>query len=325
MNILVTGGAGFIGSHLCERLLALKHKVICFDNFNDFYSPQVKRDNLKSIKENQDFVLCEGDLRNLNDLNSCFADKDIEVVIHLAAMAGVRPSFANPDLYWHVNFNGTINLMNVSRDNSVGKFIFASSSSVYGNREGGVFKESDIIEKPVSPYAESKKAIEQSLSLWANIWDAQLIILRFFTCYGPRQRPDLAIHKFTRLIYEGKAIPVFGDGSTSRDYTYIDDTIDGIVKAVDYQNTSKEPQIFNLGESKTIKLIDMIKTLEQLSGRTAILDRQPMQQGDVVYTCADITKSREVLGYEPQVSFEAGMCLFIDWFEKNRSSYITPN
>lgn len=317
MNILVTGGAGFIGSHLCEKLLALGHKVVCLDNFYPFYDPEIKKNNLINIFYKPSFTLIEGDIRSISDLKSCFAGNGIEVVIHLAAMAGVRPSLENPELYADVNILGLLNLLQVCQVHPIKKFIFASSSSVYGERASGAFKEEDIDSEPVSPYAATKKEGEAICYLWQRVLGIPFIILRFFTCYGPRQRPDLAIHKFTQLMYSGKPLPVFGDGNTSRDYTYIDDTIDGIIQALDYQDVENGLEIFNLGESKTIKLMDMISELEKASGRTANIDWQPLQPGDVTYTCADISKSREKLGYNPKVSFTEGIRRFIDWYNKN--------
>jgi len=317
MNILVTGGAGFIGSHLCERLIKERHKVFCIDNFNAFYSPAIKRANLTNLIGNPDFLLIEGDIRNPQDLDSCFAGERIDLVIHLAAMAGVRPSIENPELYADVNIMGTVQALQACQRHGVTKLVFASSSSVYGNKEGGAFQETDNVDYPISPYAATKKAGELLCNNWHYLYDMSVVCLRFFTVYGPRQRPDLAIHKFTRLISEGKPIPVFGDGNTGRDYTYIDDIIDGVVKAADYVCKGTCFEIFNLGESRTIKLTEMIKTIETAIGKAAILDWQPMQQGDVAYTCADINKSRQLLEYNPTFSFEAGIANFIRWFEQN--------
>jgi UDP-glucuronate 4-epimerase len=315
MNILVTGGAGFIGSHLCERLIAEGCKVVCLDNFNPFYSPEVKRQNLSAIITHPSFSLVVGDIRNPNDLDKCFNGKNIDLVIHLAAMAGVRPSIENPLLYADVNITGTLQVLLACKRHNIRKLLFASSSSVYGNKEGGSFKETDSVDKPISPYAATKRAGELICFNQSRLMDISVVCLRFFTVFGPRQRPDLAIHKFTRLLYEEKSIPVYGDGSTSRDYTYIDDTIGGIQKAVDYVNTHTGFEIFNLGESQTVKLADMITELEKASGSKAIMDIQPLQPGDVNYTCADIEKSRKILGYNPVWSFEKGIRSFIDWYE----------
>jgi UDP-glucuronate 4-epimerase len=317
MNLLVTGGAGFIGSHLCERLIASGNSVVCLDNFNDFYSPLVKRNNLSQIINHPKFTLIEGDIRDDISLQQAFHGNNIDTVIHLAAMAGVRPSMEKPELYKDVNVNGTLSLLQNCAKHEITKLIVASSSSVYGNRQGGIFKESDDVSHPISPYAETKKACEELCRKWQPILDIPVLVLRFFTCYGPRQRPDLAIHKFTKLLYEGKPIPFFGDGSTSRDYTYVEDTIDGIIKAIAYNDLQTGFDIFNLGESKTIKLIEMIQELEHASEKKAILDWQPLQVGDVSYTCADISKSKEVLGYNPVWKFPDGIRKFITWFENN--------
>ena len=317
MNVLVTGGAGFIGSHLCERLITLGHKVVCLDNFYPFYDPEIKRRNLSEVISHPSFKLIEGDIRNLSDIIKCFTGNDIEVVIHLAAMAGVRPSMEDPELYANVNIIGLLYLLQVCQLHPVRKFIFASSSSVYGDKKSGAFKETDTDAEPISPYAATKKEGEAICFLWQRVLKIPFVVLRFFTCYGPRQRPDLAIHKFTRLLYQNKPIPVFGDGTTSRDYTYIEDTIDGVIKAMDYQDQGVGFEIFNLGESKTIMLKDMIAELEKASGRIALIERQPLQPGDVSYTCADISKSRNRLGYDPRISFTEGIRRFIRWFNSN--------
>jgi UDP-glucuronate 4-epimerase len=318
MNILVTGGAGFIGSHLCERLIAVNNNVICLDNFNPFYNPEIKWQNLSEMILNHSFKLVEGDIRNPGDLDKCFAGQNVDLVVHLAAMAGVRPSIENPLLYTDVNITGTLQVLLACQKYRVKKLIFASPSSVYGNKEGGRFKESDDVDKPVSPYAATKRSGELICFNQSRLMDISILCLRFFTVYGPRQRPDLAIHKFTRLLYEGNPIPVYGDGSTSRDYTYIDDTIDGILKAINYVNAHPGFEIFNLGESQTIQLKDMIFELEKASGRKAALDTQPLQPGDVNYTCADIERSRKVLYYNPTWEFRKGISKFIGWFEKSR-------
>jgi UDP-glucuronate 4-epimerase len=316
MNILVTGGAGFIGSHICDRLISDKHKVICLDNFNAFYSPEIKHSNLSGIIKHPDFTLIRGDIRNPRDLDSCFAHNNVDLVVHIAAMAGVRPSIENPELYTDVNVMGTMQVLQASARHKLSKLIYASSSSVYGNRGEGAFCETDNVNNPISTYAATKRAGELLCYNWHNLHKISVACLRFFTVYGPRQRPDLAIHKFTDLIYSGNPIPVFGDGTSGRDYTYVDDITDGIVKAINYVEEHLCYEIFNLGESKTINLLSMIEILEAISGKKAILDWQPMQQGDVNYTCADITKSKQFLGYNPTFSFEAGIQNFINWFEQ---------
>jgi UDP-glucuronate 4-epimerase len=317
MNILVTGGAGFIGSHLCERLIAKGERVVCLDNFHPFYSPGIKRQNLAAILSHPSFRLVEGDIRNSGDLDKCFADGGIDLVIHLAAMAGVRPSIENPLLYAGVNISGTQQVLLACQKYGVKRMLFASSSSVYGNKEGGSFRETDPVDQPVSPYAATKRAGELVCYNQSRLMDMSIVCLRFFTVFGPRQRPDLAIHKFTRLLYEGSPIPVYGDGSTSRDYTYIDDTIDGVLKAIDYIGSHHGFEIFNLGESRTVSLAEMLAELEKATGKQALIDRQPLQPGDVAYTCADITISREVLAYNPVWTFESGLKSFLDWYYKN--------
>ncbi len=317
MNILVTGGAGFIGSHLCERLIAKGERVVCLDNFHPFYSPGIKRQNLSAILSHPSFRLVEGDIRNPGDLDKCFADSGIDLVIHLAAMAGVRPSIENPLLYADVNISGTLQVLLACQKYGVKRMLFASSSSVYGNKDGGSFRETDPVDQPVSPYAATKRAGELVCYNQSRLMDMSIVCLRFFTVFGPRQRPDLAIHKFTRLLCEGSPIPVYGDGSTSRDYTYIDDTIDGVLKAIDYIGSHHGFEIFNLGESRTVSLAEMLAGLEKATGKKALIDRQPLQPGDVAYTCADITKSREVLAYNPVWTFEDGLSRFLDWYYKN--------
>ena len=313
MKILVTGGAGFIGSYLCEMLLKEHHQVSCLDNFCDFYSPAVKEKNIKDISIYPNFSLHRVDITDYKALESVFMKKDFDLVIHLAAMAGVRPSIENPQLYTRVNINGTLNLLELCRVYCIKKFVFASSSSVYGNNEKTPFSEEDNVDFPISPYAATKKAGELLCHTYYKLFDISAICLRFFTVYGPRQRPDLAIHKFTDLMLANKEIPVYGTGDTHRDYTYIDDILDGIMKAIDYVFLGKRFQIFNLGESKTISLSQMIETLEKTIGKKAKKKFMPMQPGDVDRTFADITKSKTLLNYDPQTDFEEGIKKFIDW------------
>lgn len=320
--IVVTGGAGFIGSHLCEKLLSLGEKVIIIDNFNDFYDPEIKHSNIKDVvdtvtllKVNQNNLeIIEGDIRDLIFLDNVFREHQVNMVIHLAAMAGVRPSIENPILYNNVNINGTANMLEMCKKYKIKKFIFASSSSVYGNNNKVPFSESDCVDFPISPYASTKKAGELLCYTYHHLYDIDTACLRFFTVYGPRQRPDLAIHKFTKFIYEEKEIPVFGDGYTERDYTYIDDIIDGIIKAIDWVNNNKY-EVFNLGESNTVSLNYMIETLEGAIGRQANKVYLPMQLGDVQRTFADITKSKNILKYSPKTSFEIGIQHFIKWYK----------
>src|ERR1017187_9075195 len=316
MNFLVTGGAGFIGSHVCERLLHDGHRVWALDDLNDFYDPQFKRRNLREIQSlAKPFEFVHGDLTDAAALDELFSSVKFDQVIHLAARAGVRPSLEQPALYQRVNVEGTVNVLEAARQNGVKKITIASSSSVYGVNAKVPFSESDPIFSAISPYAASKLACEALGHTWHHVYKLDVAMLRFFTVYGPRQQPDLAIHKFTRLIHAGKPIPVFGDGSMERDYTYITDTLDGIIAC-----TQKEFgfEIFNLGESQTVKLSELIALIENALGKQAVIDRQPLQPGDVPITFADISKARKMLGYQPQVKVEKGIPLFVDWFRKTR-------
>ena len=316
MNFLVTGGAGFIGSHVCERLLHDGHAVWAFDELNDFYDPQLKRANLRDIQAlAKPFEFFHGDLCDVGAVNEIFSSVKFDQVIHLAARAGVRPSLEQPALYQRVNVEGTVNLLEAARKTGVKKITIASSSSVYGVNAKVPFSESDPIFSAISPYAASKLACEALGHTYHHVYKMDVALLRFFTVYGPRQRPDLAIHKFTQLIDAGKPIPVFGDGSTARDHTYISDIVDGVMAC-----TKKEIgfDIFNLGESQTVKLSELIALIEAALGKKAVIDRQPLQPGDVPITYADISKAREKLGYNPQVKVEKGIPLFVDWFRKNR-------
>lgn len=325
MNILVTGGAGFIGSHLCDKLLQQGHRVTCLDNFCDFYDPEIKRDNLKNCLKYNTFSLKEGDIRDRPFLDEVITAGSYDVIVHLAAMAGVRPSIENSGLYYDVNINGTFNLLESIKENSDQsgrpKLVFASSSSVYGNNEKVPFSESDSVDNPISPYAVTKKAGELMCYNYYHLYSLTVIALRFFTVFGPRQRPDLAIHKFSRLIINGETVPVFGDGSTKRDYTYIEDIIQGVLKAIEYSLTTGDKplyQIFNLGESRTISLRQMITTLEKQLNKKAIEKRLPAQPGDVKQTFADISKSRKILGYNPSYDFDKGIELFVEWIKKSQ-------
>lgn len=316
-NILVTGGAGFIGSNLIDQLLLLGHNVICIDNFDPFYDRKVKTDNLVSAQKHQKFVLIEGDIRNQSDLEKCFRLHSIDLVIHLAAKAGIRPSIMDPLGYFDTNINGTLHLLEAMKKYGVNKMLFASSSSVYGNSPKVPFSESDNVDYPISPYAATKKAGELLCHTYHHLFGFEIFCLRFFTVYGPRQRPDLAIHKFTNLILKNQPIEVYGDGNSARDYTYINDIVAGIIKASDYL---KGFDIFNLGESKAISLIDMVETIEKVLGKKAIKKFLPAQLGDVDITFADITKSRKFIGYDPQWNFEGGIKEFLKWKIENASS-----
>jgi UDP-glucuronate 4-epimerase len=318
MNFLVTGGAGFIGSHVCERLLRDGHNVWAFDDLNHFYDPQFKRRNLREIQSlAKPFEFVHGDITDDAARAEIFSSVKFDQVIHLAARAGVRPSLADPALYQRVNVEGTVNVLEAARKSGVKKIIIASSSSVYGLNSKVPFSESDPIFSAISPYAASKLACEALGHVWHHIYKMDVTMLRFFTVYGRRQRPDLAIYKFAKLILAGKPIPVFGDGSAARDYTFVSDTIDGIIAC-----TKKDfgYEIFNLGESETVTLSRMIELLETALGKKAIIERHPLQPGDVPITFSDITKARTQLGYNPQMKFAHGIKLFADWFQKSHSS-----
>ncbi|QHA01930.1 SDR family NAD(P)-dependent oxidoreductase [Dehalobacter restrictus] len=321
--ILVTGGAGFIGSHLCERLLEEGKTVVAIDSFNDFYDPTIKERNIYEIRKScneklipkERFIVEKGDIRDQSFLMKVFQNYQFQSVIHLAAYAGVRPSIQNPELYVNVNINGTMNILECLREYRIKRFIFASSSSVYGNNEKVPFSEDDSVDQPISPYAATKKAGELLCYTYHHLYNLSVACLRFFTVYGPRQRPDLAIHKFTNLITSGKPVPFYGDGTTQRDYTYIDDIVDGILKALDWVN-HKETRygIFNLGESKTISLSEMVQELEKNLQKKAQLDSLPDQPGDVKNTYADIMKSKQLLGYQPTTMFSEGIKKFVSWY-----------
>ena len=311
MKALVTGGAGFIGSHLSEALLARDCQVLVLDNFDDFYDPAVKHSNLQHCLANSSFKLIRGDIRDSSVLESLFGDGPIDVIVHLAAKAGVRPSIADPIGYYDVNVTGTVSLLEAARKFEVPKFIFGSSSSVYGNNKKIPFAESDNVDFPISPYAASKKAGELLCHAYHHLFGINITCLRFFTVYGPRQRPDLAIHKFTKLIEAGQPIPVFGDGSMSRDFTYIDDIIAGLLAAVDRCDGFN---IYNLGEAQPIRLADLIVAIEKALGTKAIIDSQPLQPGDVQRTFADISLARKELDYNPSTDLAHGLDNFVAWF-----------
>lgn len=312
-NILLTGGAGFIGSHLAERLLGEgTWNLTIVDDLNDFYSPAIKRANLEAIGRTGEFRFREADIRSPENLAQIFDDGSFDIIVHLAARAGVRPSLKEPRLYAETNINGTLNLLELARDHDIGQFVFGSSSSVYGINEKVPFAEDDPIRNPISPYASTKAAGELICHTYSHLFDIRTVCLRFFTVYGARQRPDLAIHKFSRLIRDGKPIQLFGDGTTRRDYTYIDDIISGVRAAMDYDASMHE--VFNLGESETTELSRLIELLEESLGKKAVIDQQPMQPGDVPITYADISKARRLLGYDPKTKVEEGIPKFVDWF-----------
>ena len=318
-NILITGGAGFIGSHLVDRLLSEGYgHVSVVDDFNDSYDPAIKRANVSRHQKNSHYHLFEADIRDKAALASMFAAKSFDCIVHLAARAGVRPSLEQPLLYAETNINGTMNLLELARAHGIKQFVFGSSSSVYGINAKVLFSEDDPIRQPISPYAATKAASELLCHTYTHLYGIRSVCLRFFTVYGPRQRPDLAIHKFARLISEGKPIPVFGDGTTRRDYTFIDDIIAGVRAAIDYNQSDYE--VINLGESRTVELRELISLIEKELGATAKIDRQPLQPGDVPQTFADIAKARRLLGYNPQTQIEDGIKKFVEWFRGNERS-----
>ena len=319
MNFLVTGGAGFIGYHLCERLLRDGHAVWAYDDLNPFYDPKIKEANLRDLGTlAKPFTFVRGDLTDRASLDQLLSSVRFDQIIHLAARAGVRPSLLEPALYQRVNVEGTVHLLEAARLNGVKKVTIASSSSVYGVNSKVPFSEGDPILSAISPYAASKLACEALGHVYHHVYGMDIVMLRFFTVYGPRQRPDLAIHKFARLIAAGRPIPVFGDGSTARDYTYVTDTVEGVLAC-----TQKEfgYEIFNLGESQTVTLNRLIELLEKSLGTKAVIDRQPPQPGDVPITFADITRARKHLGYNPKIKIAEGIPLFVEWFgQSDRAS-----
>src|SRR6059058_5751082 len=314
MRILVTGGAGFIGSHLVERLLALGHGVAILDDFNDFYDPRIKRGNIAAVKN--DAPVFQMDLRDNNAVRGLFHREKFDAIAHLAARAGVRPSIALPQLYYDANVTATLHLLDAARTAGIERFIFASSSSVYGICKTVPFSEDEHLTQTISPYAATKVAGEFLCSTYSHLYQMRIVALRFFTVYGARQRPDLAIHQFTRKINAGEPIDQFGDGTTRRDYTYIDDIIQGVMAALNYDGPMFD--VFNLGENETIQLKDLIAAVENALGKKAKINRLPEQPGDMPLTCADISKARKLLGYNPKTKFEDGLPKFVDWFLKSR-------
>ena len=315
---LVTGGAGFIGSNLVNRLLKENNRVIVVDNFNDFYNPDIKEKNVKDNLNNPNYILKRIDIRDSSEIERVFNENEIDGIFHLAAMAGVRPSIENPILYQQVNGIGTQVILEQAKKKGIKNLVMASSSSVYGNCKEVPFKEDFIVDFAISPYAATKKANEVMAHVYHKLFDMNIIMLRFFTVFGPRQRPDLAINKFTRLMLEGKEIPMFGDGSTSRDYTFVEDIVDGIIKSMKYEeNNSDVYEILNLGNSSPISLIDMINTIGEVLNVKPNIKQMPMQPGDVERTYADISKAKELIGYEPKTSFEDGIRIFVEWYKEN--------
>jgi UDP-glucuronate 4-epimerase len=321
MNILVTGGAGFIGSHVADRLLGEHHRVFCLDNFDTYYDPQIKHSNLANAMLSPAFHLIEGDIRDSRCLDECFTRYPIDVVIHLAARAGVRPSLISPDLHYDVNIMGTLRLLEAMRRHGVSRMIFSSSSSVYGNNTKVPFSESDCVDMPISPYAASKKAGELLCYTYHHIYGFEIFCLRLFTVYGPRQRPDMAIHQFIGKISRGEPIVLYGDGSSKRDYTYVDDIVQGVINAM---SCVRGYEIINLGGSQTIELRALISAIERIVGREAQLRWMPMQAGDVNCTFADITKAHRLLDYVPAYPLLRGLREFVEWHNhvENRSGSV---
>ena len=317
VKIVVTGGAGFIGSHLCERLLEGGHEVICIDNFDPFYPEEIKRSNLARPLQNKRFTLLELDIRDSASVEAGLHElggSPVDAIVHLAARAGVRPSIAEPALYADVNVTGTVAMLELARRMNIRRFVFGSSSSVYGNNERVPFSETDRVEGPISPYAATKRAAELLCHTFHHLYGLSIVCLRFFTVYGPRQRPDLAIHKFARLMLDGLPIPMYGDGTTQRDYTFIDDILEGVEEAIAY--TGAEPgafEIINLGESQTTSLRDLIRMLGEALDVEPTIEQRPPQPGDVERTFANVEKAKRLLSYRPGTSMKEGLEAFAAW------------
>lgn len=318
----ITGGAGFIGSTLSQKLIEKGDKVVAIDNFCEFYNPNIKENNVKQLLQNENFKLYRGDIRDRQAVKKIFDENKIDIVMHLAAMAGVRPSIENPILYQEVNCMGTQNILEEMKEHHVKNGVFASSSSVYGNCKEVPFREDMVVDFAISPYAATKKANEVMAHVYHKLFNMNIIMLRFFTVYGPKQRPDLAINKFTRLMLEGKEIPMFGDGTTSRDYTYIDDIVDGIIKSCQYCMDNKAVyEILNIGNSSPTTLKEMIDTIGQALEIEPKIKQLPMQPGDVDRTYADISKAKKLIGYEPKTTFKQGIENFVKWYKENEYLY----
>jgi UDP-glucuronate 4-epimerase len=315
MRILVTGGAGFIGSHLVEKLLAVGHEGVILDDFNDFYDPQIKHANVAGFAK--DVTICHVDLRESDSVRSVFHREKVDAIVHLAARAGVRPSIQYPRLYYDANVIGTLHLLEAARVTGIERFIFASSSSVYGASKTVPFSEEQHLTQVLSPYGATKIAGEFLCSTYSHLYQMRVVALRYFTVYGPRQRPDLAIHQFTRRIHAGQPIDQFGDGSTGRDYTYIDDIIQGTMAALEYDGPMYD--VFNLGESQTIQLKDLILAIENAVGKKAKINELPEQPGDMPRTYADISKAKRLLGYRPKTELSEGLSKFVEWFLHSQS------
>lgn len=321
-NILITGGAGFIGSHLSEKLMELGHDLIIIDNFNDYYDPTLKENNIDIVKERahkykRNYKIYRGDIRDFEFMKRVFAENTINGIVHLAANAGVRPSIENPQYYVEVNINGLTNLLECMRINKLYNLVFISSSSVYGNNKKVPFSEKDTVDNPISPYAATKKAGELLCYTYHHLFDINVACLRYFTVYGPRQRPDLAINKFTKLMLDDKAIPMYGDGSTARDYTYVSDIVDGTIRALNYVcGHEKIYDIFNLGGSNPITLKELIEIIGSSLGKIPKIEQLPMQPGDVKITYSDFSHAKDILNYEPKIDITKGIENFGKWFKK---------
>lgn len=314
----ITGGAGFIGSSLTKKLLDNGNKVVAIDNFNSYYDPKLKERNVQEFYQNSNYKLYKGDIRNREEVKKIFDENNIDIIVHLAAMAGVRPSIEDPILYQEVNGLGTQIILEEAHLHNVMNLVMASSSSVYGNCKEVPFKENMIVDYAISPYAATKKANEVMAHVYHKLYYMNILMLRFFTVYGPKQRPDLAINKFTRLMLNNEEIPMFGDGSTSRDYTYIDDIVDGIIKSCAYATTHNDVyEILNIGSNNPISLKEMIEIIGEELGVKPKIKELPMQPGDVDQTYADISKAKELIGYEPSISFKEGIKKFIKWYKES--------
>lgn len=314
MKIVVTGGAGFIGSHLIDRLLSEGHKIVNIDNFDSFYEERVKRENIKNHFSYEHYLLHEVDIRDKTSLDEVITN-DVDAIVHLAAKAGVRPSIKDPVLYQEVNVTGTQNMLEVAREKEIKQFVFASSSSVYGKNPNVPWREDDAVLQPISPYASTKVSGELLGHVYSHLYDIRFLALRFFTVYGPRQRPDLAIHKFFKLMGDSKQITLFGDGSTRRDYTYIDDILNGICAAINYKDTLYE--VVNLGNNETVKLAELVEAIEKASDISANKVFGPEQPGDVKQTWADVSKASSIFNYKSDYSIELGLKRFNEWFNNN--------
>lgn len=317
MRVLVTGGAGFIGSHVSAALLRRGDEVVCVDNFNDYYDPARKRRNIEPFLSHPLFRVCECDIRSQEELRPVFSERHIDGVLHIAAMAGVRYSIENPSLYASVNVSGMINVLELARRHGAPNFVFASSSSVYGARSQAPFREDDPVDAPISPYAATKRAGELLCHTYHHLYGLHCTSLRFFTVYGPAGRPDMAPYLFTRWISEGTPVKMFGDGSSRRDYTYVDDVVDGVVAALDARLPC---EIINLGNSHTVALKDFISVIERAVGQPAHIVQHDPQPGDVPLTSADVTRARRLLGYSPKVDIEEGMARFVGWYRREVSA-----